>query len=63
VSEILKKVFVVLVSCVAVTAFAAGMSERAFTDTFLQQAKSAFPDVEITVVRAASAQDESQGRD
>jgi len=45
-----KRLVAFLVSCIAVTAFAAGMSEVAFTDTFVQQAKTAIPDMEITVV-------------
>lgn len=46
----LKKLLSILLSCIAASAFAAGLSERAFTDMFVQQAKAALPDIEITIV-------------
>jgi uncharacterized protein YtpQ (UPF0354 family) len=45
-----RRVIAVLVSCIAVTALAAGMSEQAFTDTFVQQARAALTGMEIKVV-------------
>lgn len=46
----MKRLVAALVSCIAAAAFAAGMSEKAFTDAFVQQAKAAFADLEIKVV-------------
>ena len=46
----MKRLIAVLVSCIAVTALAAGMSEPAFTDTYVQQARAALTGWEITVV-------------
>jgi len=46
----MKRLLPVLFCCIATAAFAAGMSERAFTYTFIQQARETFPDVEISIV-------------
>jgi uncharacterized protein YtpQ (UPF0354 family) len=45
-----KRLVAVLIACIATTALAAGMSEQAFTDTYVQQARVALADMEIRVV-------------
>lgn len=46
----MRRLFAVLVFCIAEAALAAGMSEQAFTDTFVLQARAAVSDMEIKVV-------------
>jgi uncharacterized protein YtpQ (UPF0354 family) len=55
-----KRLIAALISCVAAAAFAAGMSEQAFTDTFVQQAKAALVDLEIKVVGPLHLQTKSK---
>jgi uncharacterized protein YtpQ (UPF0354 family) len=55
-----KRFIAVLVCCIAATALAAGMSERAFTDTFVQQARAALADLEIKVVAPLHLQTKSK---
>lgn len=45
----MKRLVAFLFSCIAVAALAAGISERAFTDAFVQQARAAISDMEIIV--------------